>query len=129
MNIQEKSPIAVVQAQLDAFNARDIDALMATYASDAEQYQLHGDLLARGHEQMRPRFLLRFQEPDLHARLISRTVMDNLVVDLEIITRNFPEGIGTLDMLCIYEVADGRIQKASFAPARTILARAHDASI
>ena len=66
---QADSPVVVVQAQLDAFNARDIDALMAAYAPDAEQYQLHGDLLARGHEQMRPRFLLRFQEPDLHARL------------------------------------------------------------
>lgn len=129
MNIQDKLPIAIVQAQLDAFNARDIDALLAVYAVDAEQYQLHGDLLARGHEQMRPRYLLRFQEPDLHARLISRTVMDNVVVDLEIITRNFPEGLGTIEMLCIYEASGGRIQKASFASGRTTLARAQDASI
>lgn len=118
------SPLAVVQAQLDAFNARDIDALMATYAPDAEQYQLHGALLARGHEQMRTRYLARFEEPDLHARLVSRTIMENIVVDAEIITRNFPEGPGTLEMLCIYEVADGRIQKASFAPGRTTLALA-----
>lgn len=117
--MQANSPTAVVQAQLDAFNARDIDGLMAAYAPDAEQYQLHGDLLARGHEGMRPRYLLRFQEPDLHARLISRTVMDNVVVDFEIITRNFPEGIGTIEMLCVYEVKDGRIQKASFASGRT----------
>ncbi|WP_229496295.1 nuclear transport factor 2 family protein [Massilia polaris] len=128
-NMQSGSPIAAVQAQLDAFNARDIDALMAAYAPDAEQYQLHGDLLARGHEQMRPRFLLRFQEADLHARLISRTVMDNVVVDFEIITRNFPEGLGTIEMLCVYEVSGGRIQKASFASGRTTLARAQGASI
>lgn len=121
--------IAVVQAQLDAFNARDIDGLMATYASDAEQYQLHGSLLARGHEQMRPRYLARFDEPDLHARLVSRTVMDNLVVDFEIITRNFPDGIGTLEMLCIYELAGGLIQKASFAAGRTTMARAQGAGI
>jgi putative hydrolase of HD superfamily len=31
------SPIAVVQAQLDAFNAKDIDAVMATYALDARR--------------------------------------------------------------------------------------------
>lgn len=129
MKNQEKSPIAVVQAQLDAFNARDIDGLMATYAPDAQQFQLHGDMLARGHEQMRPRYLARFEEPDLHARLISRTVMDNVVVDFEIITRNFPEGLGTLEMLCIYEVSDGRIRKASFAPGRTTLARTQDAAI
>lgn len=35
-------------------------------------------------------------------------------VDLELITRNFPEGVGTLEMLCIYEVANGLIQKVSF---------------
>jgi putative hydrolase of HD superfamily len=36
-------------------------------------------------------------------------------VDHEIVTRNFPEGRGTLEMLCVYEVAEGRIRKASFA--------------
>ncbi len=64
---------------------------------------------------MRPRFLSPFAEPDLHARLLSRTVMANVVVDLELITRNFPEGLGTIEMLCVYEVVEGRIQKASFA--------------
>jgi putative hydrolase of HD superfamily len=114
--MENTSPLAVVQAQLDAFNAKDIDALMRAYAPDAEQFALHGARLAKGHEEIRPRYLARFTEPDLHARLLSRTVMGNLVTDLEIITRNFPEGLGTLEMLCIYEVVDGRIQRASFAP-------------
>lgn len=110
------SPLALVQAQLDAYNARDIDALMSTYAVDAEQYALHGERLAKGHEQLRARFLERFLEPDLHARLLSRTSVANVVVDTELIYRNFPEGSGTLEMLCIYEVIDGRIQRASFVP-------------
>ncbi len=109
-----QSALAVVQAQLDAYNAKDIDALLATYAPDAEQYVLHGELLARGHEQMRVRFLARFAEPNLHARLLSRTVIGNVVADLELIARTFPEGLGTIEMLCLYEVADGRIRKASF---------------
>lgn len=109
------SPLAVVQAQLDAYNAKDIDALLATYAEDAQQYVLHGERIAQGHAEMRPRFLARFAEPDLHARLLSRTVMAGVVVDYELITRNFPEGLGTLEMLCVYEVANGRIQRASFA--------------
>ncbi len=108
-------PLAVVQAQLDAYNAKDIDALLATYAPDAEQYVLHGERLAQGHAQMRERFLARFAEPDLHARLLSRTVVGAMVVDSELITRNFPEGLGTVEMLCVYEVVDGRIQRASFA--------------
>lgn len=113
--IHDPSPPAVLQAQLDAYNARDIEALLATYAADAQQHVLHGERLAHGHAEMRPRFLARFAEPDLHARLLSRTVMGGVVVDLELITRNFPEGLGTLEMLCVYEVAQGRIQRASFA--------------
>lgn len=119
--MQTKSPLAVVQAQLDAYNAKDIEALLATYSPDAEQFALHGERLARGHAEMRARFLARFAEPDLHARLLSRTVMAGVVVDLELITRNFPEGRGTVEMLCIYEVVEGRIRRASFAPGEKIL--------
>lgn len=123
--MQSTSPAAIVQTQLDAFNARDIEALMATYAPDAQQFTLHGGQLAQGHAELRPRYLARFQEPDLFARLLTRTVLGNMVIDLELITRNFPEGRGTLEMLCIYEVVDGRIQRASFASgATTILAPA-----
>jgi putative hydrolase of HD superfamily len=99
--------------------------LLATYAADAELFELHGALMARGHGAMRPRFQQRFAEPDLHARLLSRSVMaaphaasSAVVVDLECITRNFAEGIGTLEMLCIYEVAGDLIRKASFAIGR-----------
>lgn len=109
------SPLAVVQAQLDAYNAKDVDALMRTYAPDACQFVLHGALLAEGHDQIRPRFEQRFREPDLHAQLLSRTVLGNFVTDLEIVTRNFPEGKGSVEMLCVYEVVDGRIARASFA--------------
>ena len=105
----------LVQRQLQAYNARDIEALLACYAADAEQHQLHGGLLARGHAQLRSRFLARFAEPDLRARLLSRTVMGNWVVDHERVRRNFPQGRGTVEMLCIYEVEDGSIRKASFA--------------
>ncbi len=42
------SPEAVVQRQLDAFNARDIDALMATYADDIELFEHPAKLLAAG---------------------------------------------------------------------------------
>jgi hypothetical protein len=105
----------LIQAQLDAYNAKDIEALLATYADDAEQFTLHGERLARGREELRARFLTRFAEPDLHARLLSRAVVGSVVVDQELVTRNFPEGLGTVELLCIYEVAHGRIQKASFA--------------
>jgi hypothetical protein len=104
------SPEAVVQRQLDAYNGRDLDALLATYAPDARQYELPATLLATGHADMRPRFAARFQEPDLHARLLQRAVMGNIVIDHEEVTRNFPEGRGKVDLVVIYEVADGLIR-------------------
>lgn len=113
------SPLAVVQAQLDAYNAKDLDVLMHTYAPDAQQFALHGALLAQGHEQIRPRYQERFAEPDLHARLVSRSVVGNVVTDVEVVTRNFPQGRGTVEMLCVYEVVDGRIARASFATGET----------
>lgn len=108
------SPEQVVQAQLDAYNAKDIDALMSTYHPDAEQFLLHGERLARGHTEIRPRFLTRFGEPDLKANLLHRVVLCDFVLDHERVTRNFPEGRGYVDMMCMYEVKDGRIVKASF---------------
>jgi putative hydrolase of HD superfamily len=110
-----------VQAQFNAYNAKDIEALLATYAHDAEQYTLHGELLAKGHEQVRARFTARFAEPNLHAKLVARVVVGNVVVDSELITRNFPEGVGTLEMLCVYEVNNGLIQRASFSVGRKVV--------
>ncbi|WP_322404995.1 nuclear transport factor 2 family protein [Massilia luteola] len=104
------SPEAVIQRQLDAYNARDLDALLATYAPDARQYELPATLLATGHAEMRPRFAARFQEPDLHAHLLQRAVMGNIVIDYETVTRNFPEGRGKVDLVAIYDVVNGLIR-------------------
>jgi hypothetical protein len=109
------APEEVVQRQLEAYNGKDIDAWLGTYARDAQQFELHGGILASGHEEMRSRMAVRFAEPDLHARLLNRAVMGSIVADHEVITRNFPEGRGTVEMLCIYEVSGGLIQKATFA--------------
>jgi uncharacterized protein (TIGR02246 family) len=68
-------PAALIQRQLEAYNARDTEAWLSTFAPDAEQYTLHGRLLARGHDELRGRIAVRFAEPDLHARLISRVTM------------------------------------------------------
>lgn len=109
------TPEEIVQRQLDAYNAKNLEAWLGTYAVDAQQFELHGALLASGHAEMRARMAARFNEPDLRASLLSRAIMGNIVVDHERITRNFPEGRGTVEMLCIYEVAEGAIRKATFA--------------
>lgn len=109
------SPEIVIQRQLDAYNARDLESWLSTYAPNARQYELGGKLLAEGHEQIRARTAPRFSEPNLHARLIRREVMGNVVVDHEDVIRTFPEGPGCIELVCVYVVEQGLIQSASFA--------------
>ena len=107
-------PEAIVQQQLDAYNARDLDALMNTYADDARLFEHPATLLAAGSAQLRERFALRFQEFNLHAHLSQRIVMGRFVVDHERVTRTFPEGTGTIELVATYEVVDGKILNAWF---------------
>lgn len=102
----------VVQRQLDAYNARDLEALLQVYAADAQLFEHPATLLAQGSDAIRQRFQLRFQETNLHARLLQRIVMGSMVVDHEEVTRTFPEGPGTLELTMIYEVRGDRISRA-----------------
>lgn len=114
MTLSPTDPVAVVQRQFEAYNARDLDAMMATYADDAQQFEHPDKLVARGAAEIRARFAIRFREANLHATLLHRTVVEDLVIDHERVTRTFPEGPGTLEMVALYEVKAGRIARAWF---------------
>ena len=107
---------AVVQRQFEAYNARDLDAMMATYADTACQFEFPANLLASGAAQIRERFAARFTEPNLHARLLNRIVSGNTVIDHEEVTRTFPEGTGRLELVAFYRVEAGKISQAWFIP-------------
>ena len=105
-------PESVVQRQLEAYNAKDVDALVAVYADEAEMYEHPAKLLAKGAGELRSRFAERFKEPGLHAKLQQRIVMGAVVIDHELVTRNFPEGPGTIELVMTYRVERGRIAQA-----------------
>jgi len=104
----------LVQKQLEAYNTKDIDGWLATYSDDAVQRSIEGEVIASGKDEMKLNISRRFEEPDLFAELLSRQVFDNVVIDHEKITRNFPEGKGTVEMLCVYVVENSKIKNASF---------------
>jgi hypothetical protein len=114
MKSNDEKPESLIQRQLEAYNKRDLDALMATYAPDAQQFDYPSKLLASGAEQIRSRFAERFREPNLHAHLNHRIVLGATVLDHETITRSFPEGAGEIDIVAIYEVGGGKITRATF---------------
>lgn len=110
------SAIEVVQTQLERYNARDLAGWLATYAEDAEQFTLDGQRLARGHAEIADRLRERFADPALHAELLARTCFDGrIVVDHERVRRHIDGRVGTVEMLCLYEVEHGRIRRARFA--------------
>jgi hypothetical protein len=114
MNSKTVRPEEIVQQQLDAYNARDIDAFMAYWADDALYYQHPDTLLAREKGEIRERHIARFQEPSLYGERIKRMVVENLVIDQEVVTRNFPQGRGKMDVIAIYEIEQGKIAKVWF---------------
>ena len=107
-------PAAIVQRQLDAYNARDLVALRAIYADQVQVFEHPSTLIATSADQLCGNLALRFQEPNLHAELLTRIVCDKLVIDHERVTRTFPEGTGHLEMVAMYEVDQGRIVRAWF---------------
>jgi putative hydrolase of HD superfamily len=103
-----------VQKQLEAYNARDIDAFMPWWADDCQYYAFPNTLLAGSAEEIKMRHVERFKEPDLYGNLLTRIVVGNVIVDHETVTRTFPQGKGEIDVVCIYEIEDRKIAKAWF---------------
>ena len=106
------NPAGVVQRQLEAYNARDLEAFAATYADNVTIYRLPATQPAiTGKAQLREIYRQRFASPNLHAEILSRIVMGSKVIDHERVT-----GIGEkpLEAVAVYEVVDGLIKTVWF---------------
>ena len=107
------APVAVAQAQLDAYNALDIDAFAAVFAEDAKVYMNLGDTIPamQGRAEIHKRYGAMFEAyPDNKSTLIGRMVQGNFVFDHEYITgRDEP-----LQIMAIYEIENGLIARCWF---------------
>jgi putative hydrolase of HD superfamily len=108
------NPEDVVRRQLDAYNDRDLEEFIACWAQDARILAWPDILLADGAAAISERHRARFADTGLHARLVSRTSVEELVVDREVVTRMFESGRGSADVIGVYEVVDGLIRRAWF---------------
>ena len=110
----EKTPLEVVQMQLDTYNAQDIDGFASVFAEDAEVFINLGDSSATfvGREEIKERYGEMFREnPTNKSTLMGRMVQGNFVIDHEYITgRSNP-----FKLIAIYEVRNGFIQRCWFA--------------
>lgn len=109
--VSEVSPERIVQKQLDAYNARNIDAFVATFSKNIKAYDFPDKLLVEGQEKMYKNYGDFFKAtPDLYCKIKNRIIIGNKVIDEEYITMNGQN----FKAVAIYEVTNGKISKVTF---------------
>ena len=111
----QSATAAIVQRQVDAYNAHDVNALVGTYSDSVVAQTLPDTSVMRGKDLLREGSQGWFkQAPKVHADILHRIVLGSFVVDHEHITGT-PDG-APLEAVAIYQVAAGRIQRVWFVP-------------
>ncbi|MCX7513513.1 SgcJ/EcaC family oxidoreductase [Frateuria sp. STR12] len=114
------SPSEIVQAQVDAYNAHDVEAFAACYADDASMTGLSGKRPpVKGKAAIKQAYagLIARQTQAFHVEILDRTASGPIVVDLERL-HGLPPGRQLPDSFAIYEVRDGKIAAVWFPPAK-----------
>jgi len=112
-NAQTETAEEVVNRQLAAYNAGDIDAFVATFSEDIEIYNARGELNMKGHEQLRERYGALFQRfPEQRCTIENRIIINNTVIDKE---RIEGRGNGRVSYaVSVNKVKDGKIVSIHF---------------
>lgn len=107
LHTPEQRALFAAQRQLDAYNARDIEAFVAAYHPDVTLLDLKtSQPLGLGREELRSTYGELFaQTPNLHAAVVSRVVVGNVAFDREVVTGR-QAGAPPLHAMAIYEVDD-----------------------
>ena len=103
------APEAVVQRQVEAYNAHDLEAFLATFAEDV-QLERH-DAVTEGIEAMRARYGPIFAAGRCRAEIVARMRQGDWVVDHEIAYGLGPEPVR---VLAAYRVRGGVIDRVRF---------------
>jgi hypothetical protein len=116
-----------VQAQLDAYNAHDVEAFAACYADDVKMFDAAGALVVDGADALRTRYKALFDSsPQLHAQVTQRTRIGSAetwyVVDTErVCGRNEPGSPRRFEVLVMYSGRGSVIRDVRFLTPRVPL--------
>lgn len=107
------SPETVVQHQLEAYHARDLQRFLTVYSDEIKVFRPPATEPAITGKAAFAQFYAtqRFNLPSLHAEIVNRIVLGNKVFDHERVTgvREHP-----FDVVAVYEVTDALIQTVWF---------------
>jgi hypothetical protein len=111
---KENTPAEIVEAQLVAYNVGDIDAFMAVFHDDISIWNF-GDEKPRveGFEQVKNIYAQLFEaSPNLHSKVVNRTIIGNKVLDYEYISGRGGDK-PPFFLIMVYEIKDNKIWKAT----------------
>ena len=108
------TPRDIANAQLVAYNARDLDAFMALFAEDAWLEDLPtGQRRATGKAAITEHYRKRFGDnPNLHCVVHATMDLGDFAIDHEAVT-GLSDG-SEINAIAIYEVRDSLIQSVRF---------------
>ena len=106
--------VDIAQAQLDAYNAQDLEKYVSFFAPDCIIAQINGQPTETSRDAIRARYTKAFaQFPQNKAVLKNRIVVGNTVVDHELVIR--APGGEQFEIIAIYSFKDGLISRVDFA--------------
>jgi hypothetical protein len=109
---QQEGPEKLVQRQLEAYNAQNLSAFVATYSDSIEIYRFPNQLRMKGKANLEKAYGELFKKyPQNYAALLGRIVHGNTVIDQEKVTGR---GDGESKATAIYEVQNGLIRRVWF---------------
>lgn len=107
-----QTPEELANAQLEAYNNRDIEAFLVPYSDTVKVYNDKRELLYQGKENMRTRYGDMFERlTELNCNLLNRIAVGNTVIEHEEVT--FGPG-PKVYAIVMYKVADNKIQEVHF---------------
>ncbi|HEY5692530.1 MAG TPA: hypothetical protein VIS49_13825 [Cyclobacteriaceae bacterium] len=101
----------IVQKQLAAYNNKDLESYISMFSDEVQLYNFPGEMILKGKEQMRERYKIRFESPNLNAVVVSRTLLGAYVIDHEKVSGIREE---IVEASVIYHISDGLIDKMWF---------------
>jgi hypothetical protein len=115
MNKNAVSAVDVVQRQVEAYNARDLDRFVSAYSETIAIFRMPStEPIISGKVELAKFYSTqRFNLPGLHAEIVNRIALGNKVIDHERILgiRDTP-----IEIAAVYEVVGELIERVWFFP-------------